>query len=128
MQGLKLTRVITFRVTEEEWFRIQQAAEQSGITPNEWCRTKALERLNLYCGLTQNQVILFGQIARARFLVENALALLADDKLQSDVWRSYRKYARGNLTTILQQALAEVSFRRQERLPTADRRRNIGEQ
>ena len=111
MQRLKLTRVITFRVTEEEWFRIQQAAEQSGITPNEWCRTMALERLNLYCGLTQNQVILFGQIARARFLLENAFELLAEDNLQPNVWRSYRTYARGNLETILEQALAECSSR-----------------
>ena len=111
MQRLKLTRVITFRVTEEEWFRIQRAAEQSGITPNEWCRTMALERLNLWSGLSQNQVILFGQIARLRFLLENALQLLAEDKLQSDVWKSYRLYARGNLETILEQALAECSYR-----------------
>jgi hypothetical protein len=122
MQRLKLTRVITFRVTEEEWFRIQHAAEQSGITPNEWCRTMALERLNLYCGLTQNQVILFGQIARARFLLENAFGLLSEDKLQSNVWRSHRLYARGNLETILDQALAEVSSRGQELVGTIDGR------
>lgn len=109
MQRPKLTRGITFRVSEEEWFGIQRAAEQSGITPNEWCRTMALERLNLWCGLTHNQVLLFAQIARIRFLVENAFALLAEGKLQPNVWRSYRHYARGNLRTILEQALAECS-------------------
>ena len=116
MQRSKLTRVITFRVTEEEWFRIQRAAEQSGITPNEWCRTMALERLNLWCGLTHNQVLIFANVARIRFLVENAFALLAEDKLQSNVWRGYRDYARGNLKTILDQALAECSSQRQGQL------------
>ena len=111
MQRPKLTRVITFRVTEEEWFGIQRAAEQSGLTPNEWCRTMALERLDLRCGLSKSQVVLFGQIARTRFLVENAFELLAEDNLQSNVWKSYRSYARGNLLTIVEQALAECSSR-----------------
>ena len=114
MQRPKLTKVITFRVSDEEWFGIQRAAEECGITPNEWCRTMAVERLDLWCGLSQSQVVLFGQIARARFLVESALALLAENNLQSHVWKSYRIYARGNLNTILEQALTECSQRRQE--------------
>jgi Mobilization protein NikA len=120
MQGPKLTRVITFRVSEEEWFRIQQAAGQSGKTPNEWCRIMALERLNLWSGMSRNQLILFSQIARCRFLVENAFQLLAEDKLQSHVWRSYRDYAKGNLQTIVEQALAECSPQRQELSATVD--------
>ena len=120
MHRQKLTRVITFRVTEEEWFRIQGAAEQSGLRPNEWCRTMALERLNLWCGLTHNQVLLFSQISRILFLVENAFALLAEDKLQTNVWRTYRSYARGNLRTILEQALAECSSQSPQQLLTDD--------
>jgi len=120
MQRPKLTRIITFRVTDEEWIRIQAAAAHSGITPNEWCRTTALERLNLGCGLAQHEIILFGQISRLRFLVENALELLAEDKLYSDVWKSYRLYARENLETIQDQALAECSLRRQEQSGTVD--------
>jgi hypothetical protein len=111
MQRPKLTRVITFRVSDGEWFEIQRAAEQSGITPNEWCCTMALERLNLWCGLSHNQVLLF---------VENAFALLAEDKLQPNVWRSHRHYARGNLRTILEQALAECSRHRKELLGAVD--------
>jgi hypothetical protein len=121
MQRPKLTRVITFRVSEEEWFLIQQAAEQSGMTPNEWCRTMALDRLDLWCGLSHNQVMIFAQIARIRFLVENAFELLAEDKLQTQVWRSYRQYARGNLQTIVEQALDEIAPRRHELLGTVRR-------
>lgn len=120
MQRPKLTRVITFRVSEEEWFGIQRAAEQSGLTPNEWCRTMALERLNLWLGLTHDQVMIFAQIARTRFLVENAFQLLAEDKLQTNVWQSYRVYARGNLQTIVEQALSECSPRQQQLLRTAE--------
>jgi hypothetical protein len=120
MQRPKLTRVITFRVSEDEWFLIQQAAAQSGMTPNEWCRTMAVERLNLWCGLSHNQVLIFSQVSRILFLVENAFALLAEDELQPNVWRSYRTYARGNLETILDQALSEYSPQRQGLLGTTD--------
>jgi hypothetical protein len=120
MQRPKMTRVISFRVTEEDWVKIQRAAEQSGTTPNEWCRRMALERLNLWSGMTRNQLILFSQIARCRFLVENAFQLLAEDKLQSHVWRSYRDYAKGNLQTIVEQAPAECSPQRRELLGTLD--------
>jgi len=118
MQRPKMIRVISFRPTEEDWIRVQRAAERSGITPNEWCRVAAMETQKLTTGMTPYELILFAQIARCRFLVENAFQLLAEDKLQSNVWRSYRDYAKGNLKTIVEQALAECSARSQELLGT----------
>jgi hypothetical protein len=64
--------------------------------------------------------MIFAQIARTRFLVENGFELLAQDKLQSNVWRSYRQYARGNLLAIVEQALAECSPQRKELLGRID--------
>jgi hypothetical protein len=107
MQRPKMTRVISFRVTDEDWFAIQKAAEQVRETPNEWCRIVTLEMVKLPGSLTRQHRILFAQMARTGFLVENGFQLLADDTLESEHWKRYRAYAKANLTAITDRALAE---------------------
>lgn len=102
-----MTRVISFRVTEEDWLKIERAAADCGDKPHDWCRTIALETLKMPVGLTPSQRILFGQMARAGWLVENGFQLLADDILDSDEWKRFRLYARANLGDITDRALAE---------------------
>jgi hypothetical protein len=103
-----MTRVISFRVTDADWFAIQKAAEQIGETPNEWCRITTLETVRLPAGLTPNHRRLFAQMARTGFLVENGFQLLADETLESEHWKRYRAYAKANLTAITDRALQEV--------------------
>jgi hypothetical protein len=107
MQRQKMTRVISFRVTEEDWLNIKRAAADCGDKPHDWCRTIALETLKLPIGLTPSDRILFSQMARAGWLVENGFQLLADDSLESENWKRYRAYARGNLKVIADQALKD---------------------
>ena len=101
----EMTRVISFRVTDEDWFRIERAAADCGDKPPDWCRTIVLETLKMPIGLTPSQRILFSQIARTGFLVENGFTLLAEDTLESEHWKRYRAYARANLETITDEAL-----------------------
>ena len=107
MQRPKMTRVISFRVTEEDWVKIERAASDYGDKPHDWCRTIALETLKMPVGLTPSQRILFSQMARAGWLLENGFQLLADDTLESDEWKRFRAYARSNLDTITDRALEE---------------------
>ena len=107
MKRPKMSRVISFRVTEEDWLEIERAAADSGETPNEWCRMTTLETLRIPVGLTPNQWILFAQMARSTFLVENGFQLLADDTLESEHWKRYRAYARAILNTITDRALED---------------------
>ena len=107
MRRPKMTRVISFRVTEDDWLEIERAAADCGDKPHDWCRTIALETLKMPVGLTPSQRILFSQIARAGWLVENGFQLLADDTLESEHWKRYRTYARANLDTISDQALQD---------------------
>ena len=88
MKSPKMSRIIGFRVTEEDWLRIEKAAADSRETPNDWCRMTALEMLKMPVGLTPNQCILFAQMARSTFLVENGFQLLADETLESDHWKN----------------------------------------
>ena len=103
----KMSRVISFRVTEEDWLEIERASADCGEKPHDWCRKIALETLQMPVGLTPNQWILFSQIARVGWLVENAFQLLADDTLKSEAWRRYRAYARENLPVITDRSLTE---------------------
>ncbi len=63
-------------------------------------------------GLTPTQRILFAQMSRAGFLVENGFQLLADDNLESEEWKQYRVYARANLDAIADRALADLRSRK----------------
>jgi len=105
MQRQKMTRVISFRVTEQDWLKIQRAAGDCGDKVPDWCRTIVLETLKMPVGLTPSQRILFSQMARTRFLVESGFTLLAEDTLESEHWKRYRDYARANLAQITDQAL-----------------------
>lgn len=40
----KLTRAITFRVTEEQYLEIERQAAEAKETPTDWCRDASLER------------------------------------------------------------------------------------
>ena len=107
MQRPKMTRVISFRITEEDWLEIERAAADCGDKPHDWCRTIALETARMPFGLTPNRRVLFAQIARSGFLVENGFQLLASDTLESEHWKRYRAYAKANLDVITNQALTD---------------------
>jgi len=46
-----------------------------------------VETARMPSGLTPNQRVLFAQMTRAGFLVENGFQLLADDNLESEEWK-----------------------------------------
>jgi hypothetical protein len=104
-----MIKVISFRVTDEDWFRIERAAADTGYKPNDLCRILALEKANEPVALTRGQRILFSQISRTLFLLETGLALLAEDTLESEHWKRVRTYARTNLDEITGRALAEIA-------------------
>jgi hypothetical protein len=109
MQRPKMTRVISFRVTDEDWFRIERAAAHCGDKPHDWCRRLTLQTAKMPVGMTPNDLILFRQVCHNLFLVENGFTLLAEDTLDSDLWKRYRAYAKTNLEAIADQALQEFS-------------------
>jgi hypothetical protein len=46
---------ISFRLTNEAWLGIQKEIQNNHLTPHEWCRMAALERLNGNCGLSKSE-------------------------------------------------------------------------
>jgi hypothetical protein len=65
----KKTRNITFRLTNEQYQQVENAALAAGEDPNSWCRKVALIQLTEGFGLTKNDRLLYEEIARVRYLV-----------------------------------------------------------
>ena len=72
----KKTRNITFRLTNEQYEQVKNAALATGEDPNSWCRKVALIQLSEGFGLTKNDRLLYEEIARVRYLIGHGFRLL----------------------------------------------------
>src|SRR6202171_5603027 len=72
----KKTRNITFRLTDEEYARVEKAADTAGDDPNNWCRKVAIDKSSEQFALSKNEHLLYQEIALLRFLVGHGFKLL----------------------------------------------------
>ena len=70
------TRNITFRVTNEEYQRIEKVAAEASEDVNTWCRRMGVAASQEGSGLARNERILYGEVARLRFLVGHGFKIL----------------------------------------------------
>ena len=77
MNEAKKIKIITFRVTEDEYAKIEDAAIAQGTDPNDWCRAAALS--SSHFKLTVNERVFYTEIGLLRFLIMNGFNLLIDD-------------------------------------------------
>src|SRR2546430_13251900 len=73
---IKKSRNITFRLTDDEYSRIEKAAAASGDDPNTWCRKLALTQLSEGATFTKNERLIYQEIALLRFLIGHGFQLL----------------------------------------------------
>jgi len=73
---IKKSRNITFRLTDDEYSRIEKAAAASGDDPNTWCRKLALTQLSEGAIFTKNERLIYQEIALLRFLIGHGFKLL----------------------------------------------------
>ena len=76
MSDTKRTRNIAFRLTDEEYKRIEKAAGASGDDPNTWCRRLALTQLSEGATFTKNERLIYQEIALLRFLIGHGFKML----------------------------------------------------
>ena len=82
------TRNITFRVTNEEYEQIEKVAGEVTEDPNTWCRKIAVAASREGSGLAKNERILYGEIARLRYLVGHGFKLmLGGDHPTAAAWK-----------------------------------------
>jgi hypothetical protein len=81
------------------------------LSPHDWCRLAALEKLNRDRRLSPSERFLFEQFARGQYLVTQGFQLLADDKLTSEMWMKFRRFADERASEIVDRALASYAKR-----------------
>lgn len=105
-RAVKYPHRIGFRLDDEAWSNLERAVAGTGLSPHDWCRLAALEKLNQDHRLSPSERILFEQFARAQYLVTQGFQLLADDNLTSDEWKKFRAIANERTAEIAAVALA----------------------
>jgi len=112
-RGQRFPHTISYRLTDEDYLKLEQEINETTLTPHDWCRMAALEKLNVQHGLTRNERLLFEQVARIQYLLGQGFRLLADDKLGIEEWNTIRTYAKEKVAVIADNALADFSSRRE---------------
>ena len=72
----KKTKLIAFRVTDEEYAHIERIALALGEDPNNWCRNITVTEAREGSGLTKTERLIYEEIARVRYLVGNGFRIV----------------------------------------------------
>jgi hypothetical protein len=102
---------ISFRVTDQTWRCIQKQIEGSNLTPHEWCRKAALDRLSADWGLSKSERLLFWHFVRAQYLFTQGFQLLADRNLLGEQWKQIRANAKNRTSELVNDVLAKGALR-----------------
>jgi hypothetical protein len=92
-QSGKKTRMISFRVTDEEYEQVEQAAVAAGGNPNDWCRDLCLAESGRGDGLSRNERLIYEELARVRYLVGHGFGMLAGEELTPEEWEKTKTAA-----------------------------------
>ncbi len=85
----KKTKLIAFRVTDEEYAQIERIALALGEDPNNWGRNILVTEAREGSGLTKTERLLYEEIARIRYLVGNGFRILIGSKEEAtaETWK-----------------------------------------
>jgi len=102
---------VGYRLDDEAWVKLENVVAGTGLSPHDWCRMAALEKLTDQLGLTRSERFLFAQVARTQYLVGIGFQMLADDKLTTEEWKKLRTFAKEEIDVITERALADFQSR-----------------
>jgi hypothetical protein len=114
-KNLNRIRIITFRVTEDEYAGITSAALAADDEPNSWCRSVALNSTNKAQLNIDNRAI-FAEIACLRHLFHHGFnTLFSNDSnaLKASAWDILVKFTNDRANAIYEQLLKDRLRRRQ---------------
>ena len=88
----KKTKLLAFRVTDDEYAQIERITLALGEEMNNWCRNIIVSEAREGPGLTKSQRLLYEEIARNRYLVGHGFRLLLDSKESTaETWKKITK-------------------------------------
>ena len=107
MSETKRTRNIAFRVTDEDYARIEAAATAAGDDANNWCRKAAAGQLNEGHTFTTNERLIYQEIALLRFLIGHGFKLLfSRNETDAATWKKLTNQADEKADRIVEELLS----------------------
>ena len=108
---VKYPHRVGYRLDKQAWTKLEQVVAGTGLSPHDWCRLAALEKLNDDYGMSKSEHLLFEHFVRSQYLVTQGFQLLADDNLTSEEWKKFRAVANERASEIAERALAKYAKR-----------------
>ncbi len=103
----KKTRNITFRLTDEEYGKVEKAGLSSGDDPNNWCRKAAIDRSSEAYALTTNERLIYQEIALLRFLIGHGFKMIfSRDETTAATWKKLTTQADQRSEEIVDEVLS----------------------
>src|SRR5437588_4166496 len=94
MTETKRTNNIAFRLTDDEYTQIENAASAAGEDPNTWCRKLALTQSSEAYTLTKNERLIYQEIALLRFLIGHGFKLFfSRNETTTSTWKKLTSQA-----------------------------------
>ena len=85
-------RVISFRLSLQEYAMVEAIAELDGKVPNAWARKIVLDEARGEEGLSRKERVLLEEIARLGYLIEHGFGIqLSADRATDAEWRRREK-------------------------------------
>ena len=109
--GLRFPHTISYRLTDEDFLKLEQEVNKTGLTPHDWCRLVVLDKLNQEYALSKNERFLFAQVARIQYLVSIGFQMLADDKLTTEQWTKIRGFAKEKIDVLTDRTMKDFRSR-----------------
>ncbi|MDQ3668396.1 MAG: hypothetical protein M3410_17840 [Acidobacteriota bacterium] len=107
MSETKRTRNIAFRVTDEDYARIEKAATAAGDDPNNWCRKAAVGQLSEGHTFTKNERLIYQEITLLRFLIGHGFKLLfSSNEATAATWKKLTAQADERSEVIVSEVLS----------------------
>jgi len=107
MSETKRNKNIAFRLTDEEYGRIEKAAEASGDDPNTWCRKLAVAQSTEGHAFTRNERLIYKEIALLRFLVGHGFKLaFGRNETMTESWKKLTAQADQRSDEIVSEVLS----------------------
>jgi len=107
MGETKRTKNIAFRVTDEDYARIEEAATAAGDDANNWCRKAALSQLSEGHTFTKNERLIYQEIALLRFLLGHGFKLLfSRNETTAATWKKLTAQADQKSEEIVKEVLS----------------------
>ncbi len=75
-KNLRFPHTISYRLTDEDYVKLEHEVNKTILTPHDWCRMVVLDRLNPEYGLSKNERVLFEQFARTSILWRTVFSCL----------------------------------------------------